>query len=274
MESAVEALKMAAAVLIFVIAIVSSFSLFGTAKETADSIIRIRDKQAYLQAADLDGGILYTSASEIRGEEYTEDKRAEDSTIVGVTRNGDRIVKLEDVISTIYRYYSEKYGVTIMEKDGTIIARYDSDTERIINTWNTTKDPNILSDYVDLLNKNTQTDYASTVNFNENVLKDLYTIEISGVGTGDPKTVGAPWYGNEEDIKKKIGADLKGETCTYNVHQTYKGIDLISKLGGKRIVEVIKEIDNSQYLKDGEDKTNLIQKYETPTIEVIYIIIN
>ena len=51
MENVAEALKMAAAVLIFIIAIATSFSIFGTAKQTSDSIITMRDKQAYLESA-------------------------------------------------------------------------------------------------------------------------------------------------------------------------------------------------------------------------------
>ena len=60
MENAADALKLAAAILIFILAIASSFSLFGKAKETADFIITMRDKQAYLEEATLDNGILYT----------------------------------------------------------------------------------------------------------------------------------------------------------------------------------------------------------------------
>ena len=67
MENAADALKMVAAILIFIIAIASSFSLFGTAKQTADSIIGMRDKQKYLEAAELDNGIFYTSSSAITG---------------------------------------------------------------------------------------------------------------------------------------------------------------------------------------------------------------
>lgn len=65
MENAVDALKMAAAILIFIIAIGSSFSLFGTAKQTADSIILMRNKQAYLEHEELEG-TLYTSSKNIR----------------------------------------------------------------------------------------------------------------------------------------------------------------------------------------------------------------
>ena len=104
MENAANALKMAAAILIFIIAIASSFSLFGTAKQTADSIIGMRNKQKYLEVAELDK-VLYTSSETIRSAE-------------GFTSNGDRIVDVSDVISTIFRYSKEKYGVTIIQADG------------------------------------------------------------------------------------------------------------------------------------------------------------
>ena len=48
MENAVEALKTAAAILVFVIAITVSFTMFSKAKTTADSIITMQDKQEYL----------------------------------------------------------------------------------------------------------------------------------------------------------------------------------------------------------------------------------
>ena len=39
------------------------------------------------------------------------------------------------------------------------------------------------------------------------------------------------------------------------------------------IIEVINEIDNSNYLKDENDKnTSLLQQYELPTVEVVYIL--
>lgn len=131
MENAVDALKMAAAVLIFIIALGSSFSLFGTAKRTADSIITMRDKQSYLESAKLDGGILYTSSSKISETAPGSDT----SVIAGVTTAGDRIVSVEDVISTIYRYSEEKYGVTIINDSDQVIARYDSNTDQIMTMW-------------------------------------------------------------------------------------------------------------------------------------------
>ena len=65
MENAAQALKTAAAVLIFVIAITVSFTMFSKAKATADAIITSKDNQEYLEAAELDTGILYTSSEAI-----------------------------------------------------------------------------------------------------------------------------------------------------------------------------------------------------------------
>lgn len=273
MENAVDALKMAAAVLIFVIAIGSSFSLFGTAKSTADSIITMRDKQSYLEAAELDNGILYTSSSKIK-ENYNDENKVKESDIQGVTTKGDRIVKVEDVISTIYRYSKEKYGVTIMKIDGNIIARYDSNTDQIMSLWNSVKNKN---DYTEKLNENTKTAYINNPKFNTNKLEELYNIEI--IGGSSKQKCGAPWYGNDEQIRKRISCDLNGKTYEYN-NQKHKGesIKLLEKLEeADTIVEVINEIDNSIYLKDkdkdGTDKTtDLLQQYEMPTIEVVYII--
>ena len=136
MENAADALKLAAAILIFIIAIASSFSLFGTAKQTADSIITMRDKQAYLEEAELDNGILYTSSFAITS-----------GNVSGFTTDGYRVVKIDDVISTIYRYSVEKYGVTIIESDGTVIARFDSSTESIMADYE--KYRKYIEDYIE-----------------------------------------------------------------------------------------------------------------------------
>lgn len=122
MENAVEALKMAAAALIFIIAIGTSFYMFGLAKTTADSIIGMRDKQSYLEVAELDGDTgLYVSSSKIS-----------EGSVSGVTENGDRKVEIDDVISTLYRYAKESYAVTIMSNSGEVLVRFDSSIEHTL----------------------------------------------------------------------------------------------------------------------------------------------
>lgn len=260
MENAVDALKMAAAILVFIIAIGSSFSLFGTAKQTADSIITMRDKQAYLDAAELDGGILYTSTDSITS-----------GAITGINTNGHRIVVVDDVISTILRYNKEKYGVTILESNGNVIARFDSNTENVIRQWNNIESG--LDLFINNLNNNIKTYYA-TPNFTEDKLKEIYAIEVEG---NSQIECGAPWYGNDQEIQRRIACELSGKEYKYNKQKFKRDTGLFDILNGAEIIEVTNEIDQSKYLKYEDEEgneidTNLLQQYEMPTVEIVYII--
>ena len=262
MENAADALKMAAAILIFIIAIASAFSLFGTAKQTADSIVGRRDKQTYLESAQLDNGILYTSSSAIEGNDLT--AAIEMEFVAGVTTKGDRVVKKDDVFSTIYRYSQEKYGVTIAKKDGTVIARFDSATESVIAQYRNVTEK-ALEKFIPELNKNTKNNYVTNdmFEFNSKNRNTLYTIYGN---------CNAPWYGNQREIKKRVNADIKGEEYSYN-GQTYQGKGLLNILkNASKIVEVTNEIDQSTYLEDNGTTTNLLQQYQMPIVEIIYII--
>lgn len=259
MENAADALKMAAAILIFIIAIASSFSLFGTAKQTADSIIGMRDKQAYLEiSSDEVGGILYTSSEDIA-----------DGEVSKVTTIGDRIVDVSDIISTIYRYSKENYGVTIIEKtglkSGKVIARFDSSTEGIMNQWYNITENQLKEDIADTIKSNISTKYIDKDNI-ELDLETLYKIKISG---NNNIKCGAPWYANDTQIKKRINCELEGRKYSYN-NQVYEknSLNNILKNANERI-EVTNEIDESKYLDN-----KLLQQYEPPIVEIVYIIID
>lgn len=90
MENAVDALKIAAAVLVFVIAITIAFALLSQAKSTSDIILFSSDKTNYY--------------------DYSKDANP----------NG-RIVGTDVVISSLYRYYKESIVVRIRCTDGTLI---------------------------------------------------------------------------------------------------------------------------------------------------------
>ena len=243
MENTVEALKQAAAVLIFVIALTASFNMFSKAKETADAVTTSQDSQEYLESAELKDK-LYVSSADIESGENTK-----------FTTEGYRIVKEDDVISTLYRYNLEKYGVTIAKGNGDIIARYDSNTESIVRQYY-----NITSEakekYIEQLKKNTtikkwnngsklELNYKYN-NENDNSLYELYTLDV----TGSNIKCGAPWYGNDTEINKRINADVGGYAYKLN-NQTRKiETSLHDELKNKTIVEVVNEIDNSDYLKD------------------------
>lgn len=180
MENAVQALKTATAVFIFVIAITVSFTMFSKAKATADAVITAQDKQKYLESPDLNKGILYTSKEDI-----------ESSSIPTMTKEGYRIVDMDDVISSLYRYSLEKYGITIV-RDKKVVARFDSSTESLLSNWDTYSEQ-IKQEVVDNLNKNTKVKIDGTFIqniFTTDVIKRLYKSKDSN----GKVTVDAKWY--------------------------------------------------------------------------------
>ena len=257
MENAVDALKTAVAVLIFIIAITASFTMFAKAKVTADSIITSRDKQEYLESADL-ANILYTDSTSIQS--------------ATMTRFGDRIVQVEDVISSIYRYNLEKYGVTIVSTNGEVLARFDSNTENIMRQWYNIKgtapeveqtQKKFAGKIKDNISINANRYITGEIKLEKDDLKSSYEVNVTG---NNQIKVGAPWYGNESEIIKRCNIDISGAgTYTYN-NINYTGKDIYTKLNGKPIIEVINEIDNSKYVGD-----TLLQDYQLPTIEIVYI---
>ena len=93
MENAVDDLKMAAAVLVFVMALGISISSFSQARTTADILIEYTDRESVTQ--------------------YAED--------IG-TRT--RIVGIETIVPTLYRAYKENYRILFYEANGTPIELY------------------------------------------------------------------------------------------------------------------------------------------------------
>lgn len=97
MENAVDALKIAFGVLVFVIALTVAFALLSQAKATSDIMLFASDKTNY----------------------YTYSKDADDAE--------GRIVGADVVISSLYRYYKESVVVRIVE--GTNITEFNTETD-------------------------------------------------------------------------------------------------------------------------------------------------
>lgn len=110
MENAADALKIALATFIFAIGLMILFNMVSQAKETARILIAETDSTKY----------------------YDYYEEVDEATI---DRNGNRIVTMKDMIPAIYRYSEENYGVTIVNRRGEIVARFDLDTEQACNNW-------------------------------------------------------------------------------------------------------------------------------------------
>lgn len=99
MENAVDALKIAAAVLVFVIALTIAFALLSQAKATSDIMLFASDKTNY----------------------YTYSNKAENPA--------GRIVGADVVISSLYRYYKESVVVRVYDKNNTLIEEFNTETD-------------------------------------------------------------------------------------------------------------------------------------------------
>lgn len=111
MENAAEALKMAGAVLLFVIALSVILFSFGQARESADTILDYRDRET----GYIDTNYYYTKTGT------------------------ERVVGLETVIPSIYRAYIENYKIVfdglnkpiyqIKNRNGEFVKKYTLDLE-------------------------------------------------------------------------------------------------------------------------------------------------
>lgn len=110
MENAAEALKMAAAVLIFVLALSISINAFGEARMTATTILNYQDNEY----------------------DYT---YVEENTDASGNVSTERIVGVETVVPSIYKAYRENYKIVFKGLDGGVYTK-DDETGRAqeINT--------------------------------------------------------------------------------------------------------------------------------------------
>lgn len=98
MENAVDALKMAFGVLIFVVALSLSISSFSNAKKTIDNITHYRDKtQTYI---------------------YVEE-----------AKSNNRIVGIESIIPTMYKAYRENYRIEFYDSNENKLCLYQKEDQ-------------------------------------------------------------------------------------------------------------------------------------------------
>ncbi len=98
MENAVDALKIAFGILVFVIALTLAFMVFSQATQTSTKMLFASDKTNY----------------------YTYSKELSEKELDG------RLVGTDVVISSLYRYYKESVVVRVYDTDGTTLLIKDS----------------------------------------------------------------------------------------------------------------------------------------------------
>lgn len=99
MENAVEALKMAGFMLLFIIALSITMITLTQAKTTADSLVKNQDRQQSYQYIEVTGDL---------------------------SKSLSRTVTLADIIPTLYRYAQEDYAVQFYTSSGRPLYIYES----------------------------------------------------------------------------------------------------------------------------------------------------
>lgn len=100
MENATEALMMAFGMLIFGIAITLTMSMFSQARQTADYILYQKDESNYYE---FETGIT-------------------DDDITNGRDGTERLVGIETIIPTLYKYYKENFKVVFQDRDNKPLA--------------------------------------------------------------------------------------------------------------------------------------------------------
>lgn len=99
MENAVDAIKIAFGVFVFAMALSLAMYMFTMARETSDIVLQRSDVTALMQ---------YIETSDMIDE--------------------DRVVGLETIIPTLYKYYKENYTVIFRESNGNPLEIYETKT--------------------------------------------------------------------------------------------------------------------------------------------------
>lgn len=127
MENAAEALKMAAAVLIFVLALSISINAFGEARITAKTILEYKDNQYNIDFSHVEEG------------------------------QTERRVGVETIVPTIYKAYKENYKIVFettcitegiyqkRDEEGIIIPIYEIDLEKEVLGSDTQKEEFLMA---------------------------------------------------------------------------------------------------------------------------------
>ena len=253
MENAIDGIKIAFGLLVFVLALTLAISVVGQARATSEVVFHSNDKTEFYQYA----------------------------THENIANTKDRIVGIENVIPTIHRYAKEQFAVTIFDKLGNPIVRYDLWTEGFMSNWNQILKNKDKKDsekqvYEDVQNRLQiiQNTVNKTVNTNRKVnveddIEKLYKVESNMNGNIN---VGAPWVGDNKKIQERITKEMLGEQYQINsIICNPRGEKNLQNYKDRKFIEKFLEITT-----DGETITDESDSLETikgnKKLEIIYIL--
>ena len=235
MENAVDALKIAFAAIVFVLALTIGIAVFTQARTASDVILQGQDSTEYY--------------------EYIHAGIYDDETGQWISTGDTRIVGIETVIPTLYRYYKENYTVVFLEADGTPMELYETMTEPTL--WSGS-DPSkntiapIVSKYYDGV-----LDVHVGVKSND--------LKICSFDLDEETNRHEPWTGNANtDSKKNLDAFLNGGEFAFpsNDGRVYEYDGFINKHGDKKFRELMGEYNYDLTSNSEEPETNTHGAYD------------
>jgi hypothetical protein len=177
MEDVVQALMMAFAVIVFVIALSLSMYMISQVTSTSEILAFYSDSTRYYDNIKLND----------EGEEAA----TKDSSYT------ERTVSAETIIPTLYRYYKENFCVKIYDADDNLIQVFDVNIEGQVNQA-----------VADTKATATSTDKDRIRNYSLNV---TYNDSSSPI-----YMFGAPWLGSTENVKTRVDYFVNGSAGYIN----------------------------------------------------------
>lgn len=211
MENVTKALYIAFAMLVFVIAFSVTMYMVNKLNYTSKEIVFRLDRKNYYDSLELSDVISTNNDA-------------------GVDNRTERVVGIDTIIPTLYRYYKESFAVKILDENGNLLQYFD-----------TTAEADVMRASVTLSSHRTSEQKA---------LLSLY-------GASKPCNMfGAPWLGStNKDAKTRIDMYIAGEKGYINntfVDYKTEGNNLmnLSENGKRKFKEIF-----SQYAYEGDTLT-------------------
>lgn len=234
MENAVEALKMAFAVMLLTLALSLSIAFFSKARSTSEIVLQSSDKMAYY--------------------DYTRYDLPEDPS-------GNRIVSYETIIPTLYKYNKERYKVVFKQ------GKYDSSTGTLsevepLPIYSTTTNPknwnkNYINDFDGISNKDSTNPELSICSFD--IIEETQRNE--------------PWVGNAEQVKLHLDAIFGGGEYKIPFMTGVSTINYANNPLSKRNNKFVEQIGEITTINTDENEDEVIGNKTTKKRIITYILI-
>lgn len=234
MENAVEALKMAFAVMLLTLALSLSIAFFSKARSTSEIVLQSSDKMAYY--------------------DYTRYDLPEDPS-------GNRIVSYETIIPTLYKYNKERYKVVFKQ------GKYDSSTGTLselepLPIYSTTTNPknwnkNYINDFDGISNKDSTNPELSICSFD--IIEETQRNE--------------PWVGNAEQVKLHLDAIFGGGEYKIPFMTGASTINYANNPLSKRNNKFVEQIGEITTINTDENEDEVIGNKTTKKRIITYILI-